>query len=385
MINIINKKECTGCSACFSICPQHCIGMLPDKEGFLYPRVIKIEKCINCGLCDQVCPVINMPLLNYNSQGFAMINKNQDIRQRSSSGGIFELLARYVIKSGGVVFGAKFDMDFNVIHSYTECLDGVLDFQGSKYVQSVIGYSYINAKKKLDLGRLVLFSGTPCQIGGLRNFLGKKYDNLLCVDIVCHSVPSPLVWKKYLVFREKSAHAKIKRIFLRYKESSWRFYKVLFQFENQSSFKMRASNDLYIRGFLSNLYNRPSCSECKFKGEKRISDITLADFWGIEYIFPDMNDDKGTSLILINSIKGKQIFQEIKSDILYQEIEVEIGLSYNLSALISAKDNIKREEFFQDLMIRETGEVLKNYCSIGLKNKIKEDIYYFYNKIKKIL
>ena len=200
MVNIKEKKECCGCNACVQICPKQCITMFPDIEGFLYPQV-DFNICIDCGLCIKVCPVINQDEPRLPLAVYAAKNKNEEIRLKSSSGGIFTLLAEKIIKEGGVVFGARFDENWEVIHAYTETIEGLEYFRGSKYVQSVIGDNLKKAKQFLEEGRKVLFSGTPCQIAGFKKYLRKKYENLLTVEVVCHGVPSPKVWRDYIEYK----------------------------------------------------------------------------------------------------------------------------------------------------------------------------------------
>lgn len=197
MIKITDKSRCCGCESCRSVCPKKCISMKADKEGFLYPEV-DLSQCVDCKLCEKVCPVLHPALLDRKPKVFAGINNDIKIRLQSSSGGIFTLLAEQILHKGGIVFGACFDEHWNVVHSYTDTIEGLEHFRGSKYVQSYVGDSFVQVKKFLDEGREVLFSGTPCQIAGLKNFLRKPYHNLLTVDVVCHGVPSPKVWQSYL-------------------------------------------------------------------------------------------------------------------------------------------------------------------------------------------
>ena len=197
MIDILNKKDCCGCSACVQKCPKQCISLKEDNEGFLYPQVNQ-QECISCGICKKVCPIINPNEKRTPLQIYAAINKNEEIRRQSSSGGIFTLLSEEILKEGGVVFGARFDENWEVKHDYTENVKGLVNFRGSKYVQSRIEDNYKKVETFLKQGRKVLFSGTPCQIAGLKRFLSKEYDNLLTVDFICHGVPSPKVWRLYL-------------------------------------------------------------------------------------------------------------------------------------------------------------------------------------------
>ena len=202
-------KFCNGCHTCYSLCPKQAIKMVADNEGFLNPQINNVL-CINCGLCEKRCPVLNQIIKDDEKTfSYAVINNNEEIRLRSSSGGVFTTLAENVIKQNGIVFGAKFDSNFNVIHGYTDSIEGLSDFRGSKYVQSTIGDSFKDCKNFLEDGHQVLFTGTPCQIGGLKSFLGKNYDNLLLVDIICHGVPSPLLWTEYKKYLEKKINSRI--------------------------------------------------------------------------------------------------------------------------------------------------------------------------------
>ncbi len=205
MIEIKEKYNCCGCSACVQICPKQCISLSADNEGFLYPQV-DTAVCINCGLCEKVCPVINQNEPRMPLEVYAAKNTDEEIRLKSSSGGIFTLLAEHIISEGGVVFGARFNENWEVVHDYTETVEGLESFRGSKYVQSIIGENFKKAKFFLDEGRNVLFSGTPCQVAGLKKFLRKEYENLLTVEVVCHGVPSPMVWHDYLDYR-RAKHA----------------------------------------------------------------------------------------------------------------------------------------------------------------------------------
>ncbi len=234
MIEIRDKKMCCGCEACVQICPKGCISLNRDSEGFFYPKVDR-ALCVDCGLCDGVCPVINRSENREPIKTLAAKNRDDQIRANSSSGGIFTLLAQQTIAQGGVVFGAKFNDRWEVIHDYSETVEGVAAFRGSKYVQSRIGDNFIKVKKFLDSGRRVLFSGTPCQIAGLKNFLGREYDNLLTVDFICHGVPSPAVWERYKseVLRNTPPHCQqpnIQHVSFRGKVRGWRLFSFILRF-----------------------------------------------------------------------------------------------------------------------------------------------------------
>lgn len=336
MIIITDKHKCCGCSACAQVCPQQCISFVEDEKGFRYPQVGR-SLCINCGLCEKVCPFLHVGEPRNPLEVFAAVNPNEEIRMKSSSGGVFTLLAESVIDEGGVVFGARFNKQWGVIHDYTEAKEGLAPFRGSKYVQSFIGDCYQQAKHFLQLGRKVLFSGTPCQIAGLKNFLGKEYDNLLAVDLVCHGVPSPLVWEEYLktipaprvdgknlVSLSLNEMPVITGISFRDKRNGWQ----KFGFSAQMSAPKADKNTViqhyepkdknpYLKGFLSNVFLRPSCYKCHFKQGCSRADITLADYWGAKKEHPGIFDDKGVSCVISFSEKGLTV---INSLILIKEV-----------------------------------------------------------------
>lgn len=306
MIKIKDKSKCCGCSACQQICPKQCISMIGDKEGFLYPKV-DTSSCIDCGLCEKTCPIINQSDAHKPLYVFAAYNHDEAIRKDSSSGGVFTLLAEKVISKGGVVFGARFDEDFNVRHDYTETVEGLAKFRGSKYLQSRMLDSYINAKRFLDEGRMVLFSGTPCHIAGLNHFLRKQYKNLLTVECVCHGVPSPMVWQSYL----KDSDITPAEVSFRDKKNSWKRYNVTISGIEGSHQSTPYMENAYMNVFLSDLSLRPSCYDCPAKSGRSNSDITLGDFWGIENISLEFDDDKGCSLLMINTETGEKAVETL--------------------------------------------------------------------------
>jgi len=381
----IEKSNCTGCYACIYICPEelNCISMTEDEEGFWYPKV-NYDKCIKCGLCTSTCPVLNCRPIENVPKAFACINKNELIRSQSSSGGLFTLIAERIIDDGGVVFGAKFNDDFEVVHDFEETKEGIGKFRGSKYVQSRIGNTYMQARHLLKSDRKVLFTGTPCQIAGLIAFLKVPFDNLLCVDIICHGVPSPKVWKKYIELREKEAGSAVQRISFRLKNEGWKRYSVSFLFKNDTEYRQNLKNDLYMNAFLKDLCLRPSCYNCKFKTLHRISDMTLGDFWGIQNITPDMDDDKGTSLLFVNNKSGMDMFERIKDKIIYKEVDINEAVKYNTGAYKSAAYNPNRDRFMQGIINNEPFDILvKKYGADKTSVKIKRKIKSFVHKIFK--
>lgn len=344
MIKIVNKEKCCGCEACVQICAKHCISFDEDSEGFRYPKV-DMSLCVDCGLCEKVCPVLNPSEERVPEKSYAARNDNESELLLSSSGGMFVLLAKSVIRQGGVVFGAMFDEEWNVVHGYAETENGIKSFMGSKYVQSRIGFTYTEVRDFLKQGRKVLFSGTSCQIAGLKRFLRKDYDNLLTVDVICHGVPSPKVWRMYLdeIKKEAAKDAKISDISFRNKRLGWRKFSFVLNMDNADKANETEEfiadfhrDNPYMKAFLANLILRPSCAKCPAKGGRSQSDITLADFWGIWNVKPEMYDDKGTSLVLVNSLKGENVIKELGIDITEVEFERAIASNHawNSSVLI---------------------------------------------------
>lgn len=343
MINITDKHNCCGCAACVQVCLKQCISFKEDEEGFCYPFVTN-DLCINCGLCEKVCPMLNQSEPRKPLKVFAAINPNEEIRMESSSGGIFTMLAEAIITEGGVVFGARFDRNWEVIHDYTETKEGLAAFRGSKYVQSRIGKSYKQVCEFLTEGRKVLFSGTPCQIAGLKTFLHKEYNNLLSVDVVCHGVPSPLVWRKYLNTINPNDE-KITYVNLRDKSRGWSKYSYLIKTTNSTIFDDYAANSDYLTCFVSNLALRKSCYSCPAKKGSSNSDVTLADCWGIEDFNPSLNDNKGISAVTANTLKGMSILSDF--DIQYTVVQYQNFVTNNLSYIDSSTEPKYRTLFWR--------------------------------------
>lgn len=349
MISIEDKTFCCGCSACAMKCPKHCITMQSDSEGFLYPVVNEAE-CINCGLCEKVChelhPYDERKPLNV----YAAINKDEKVRMKSSSGGIFYLLADKTISEGGVVFGARFDDDWQVVLDYAETMEGVKPFMGSKYVQARTDSAYKGCETFLKQGRKVLFSGTPCQIAGLHHYLRKEYEDLTTVDFVCHGVPSPKVWGRYLGEVVKVGKQAINDVKFRNKGDGWKKFNFVLSYnQKEKSYSLCSwhQQNHYMRAFLSDMILRPSCHDCRAKQGRSHSDITIADFWGINIEMPEMDDDKGTGLVLVNTDKGRQALDWSK--VIMKESSIEVASKYNAGLSSLTKPHPKRKEFFAAL------------------------------------
>lgn len=409
MIHITDKHNCCGCDACVQRCPKHCITMQIDNEGFYYPQV-DLEACIHCSLCEKVCPIINQDAPRLPVQCVAATGKQESIVKNSSSAGIFFLLAERTIQKRGVVFGARFNKVWDVVHSWADTIEGIKPFMTSKYVQSHIGDSYKQAESFLKEGRDVLFSGTPCQIAGLKHFLRKEYDNLLCVDVVCHGVPSPGVWREYLKYaispkgRKNTVSSllysplsegealQIKGISFRDKSLGWKKYSFVLlssQGESRSEENSVSSSyktivrqkhyyNLYMKMFLSNLTLRYSCFACPARKGKSGSDILLGDYWGIARYYPELFDQNGVSMALAYTEKGRRLLKSLNlniQDIKYSET--------------SGNSNIETDEpcpsdrgiFFEDFRSKRV-KAMKIYNKKYTGNPIKVYGKVLINKIK---
>lgn len=344
MIQIIDKHNCCGCSACVQACPKQCISFDEDEQGFRYPSVSK-DLCIDCGLCEKVCPVLNQSEPRKPIKVYAAVNPNEKIRMKSSSGGIFTMFAEAIIEDGGVVFGARFDEKWEVIHDYVETKEELSYFQGSKYVQSKIGETYKQTCKFLQTGRKVLFSGTSCQIAGLKLFLNKEYENLVTIDVVCHGVPSPKVWREYL--SAVASNKVIGYVFLKDKTTGWRDYSFTILDKEQSViFSEKASKNKYMMAFTRNLTLRSACFQCPAKDGKSLSDITLADFWGVENLdLKILDDDKGMSFVSLNTRKGELAFKSLS--IRCESVDYELSKIYNSCIFKSTNEPSQRTKFWR--------------------------------------
>ncbi len=341
--------KCSGCTACFAICPKDAITMQADSEGFKYP-VIDKNKCIDCGLCCKVCPLENM-YGNFvkDKTSFACSAKDENFTKQSSSGGVFAILANMYIKEQAVIYGAAFDYNWNVCHIRADKKDELKRLYTSKYVQSDIGNTFRQVKNDLDNGKKVLFAGTPCQVAGLKSYLQKDYLNLLAVDFICHGVPSPLVWQRYIDKLEQDLKSKITEISFRDKKDGWKSFNFKLMTANGDVFYEKHGDNTYMKGFLKDLYLRPSCYDCKFKTLQRASDITLADFWGIEKIISDMNIDEGVSLCWSSSEKGKQVLADVLNRTDYYEVKLREAIKHNSSAIKSVEMHKNRDKFFEEV------------------------------------
>lgn len=380
MIQILDKMNCVGCHACYSCCPLKCITMEEDSEGFRYPRVDQ-NVCINCKKCEKVCPVTQKSVIQeFSEVSFAAYSKDEKIRNSSSSGGIFSAMAQIVLKRGGVVFGAAFDNEFQVHHIKVDSIDNLEKLRGSKYVQSRIENTFKEAKAILESGKEVYFSGTPCQIDGFKNYLGREYNNLITQDIICHGVSAPYVWGKYLDSVRNKMNSEIKQVSFRDKLLGWRKYSVKIEGSNGKVEISTFLDNPMMKAYLRDMCLRPSCYFCPSKGVKRSSDLTLADFWNVSEFIDDFDDDRGADLVVCHSSKGLRLLHEAWSGIVCQEVNMRAAYE-NIPMNNSPKLPANRNNFVELLRKSTFTEAVKEYCMIPMYEKIITKIKLISKKI----
>lgn len=364
-------SRCCGCGACQAVCHHVAIAMKPDHDGFMRPVVDK-SICVNCGLCRKVCPLCSPSVPDLSPECFAFQTNDAQLLAASSSGGAFSELARPVIEDGGCVFGcALSDHDLKPVHIKISSLAGLSRLRGSKYAQSDVGDTYAECKRELQSGRRVCFSGTPCQIRGLKLYLGKNYPNLLMIDIICHGVPSPKVLVKYKAEEESKARSVLKRLDFRCKAKSWVSFSMSAGFDDRTcDFIEGIKENLYLRVFLSNLPLRESCFDCPVRNGRSGADITLADFWGVQDFCPEMFDDRGTSIVLIHSAMGKVAFEDIRMCGRVREVAFESAVAHNPSYRINAARPDKRDRFFREIDRRPLADAFRVCTKRSLFSRI---------------
>jgi len=360
MIVVCERQNCCGCEACVNACPRGGLTMKPNREGFAYPYVEQ-RLCMKCGCCSRVCPVLHRPQTFPVLDAYGAKHKNNSVKLKSSSGGMFTALAEVILQENGVVFGAAFDKDWNVVHTCIDNLDDLDKLRRSKYVQSRIGKTYQQAKQFLDRGLKVLFTGTPCQIAGLRNYLGKEYENLLTADIICHGVNSPAVWQKFLA--ESTRKNKIIGVDFRHKRFGWAspFLKITYKDGSYLPYVPQVFSSLanIKNGYLvrhhyrlpfgvSNMYERPSCHNCHFKGvNNRMADFTMGDLWGNwPNVITSQDRKLGISALLVNTPKAQAFFEKISPSITAQKTDAQKIAHFNAALEKSTIAHPKRSEFF---------------------------------------
>lgn len=381
MIEIKDKKECSGCAACANICPKSCIEMREDEEGFLYPAVNQ-KSCIKCNACGRVCPILNYKknCNDFEKRAAIVQHKNREVCNQSTAGGAFTGIAEYTIKNGGVVFGVEMQADYSVRHIYVEKREELVKFRNSKYVQSKVGDSYQQVKKFLDSGRLVCFSGTPCQVEGLRHFLNKEYKNLILVDVVCRAVPSPGVWRKYIAMEIEKC-GQLKSVRFRDKALGYQYSTMELTDENGKIYRGGIESQPWLRMFFSGMIIRPSCTDCRFRSQNRNSDFTIWDCFNVYRIDKKFDENIGTTRILIHTAKGKDIFDHIKKEFEYKEISVDLAVKDVQELVYSPAVHKRKEEFFLDFESMTMDDLLHKYFPETIEVKLKKYIRLVLNRV----
>lgn len=382
MIEIIDKSMCCGCEACKNICPKKCITMKEDKEGFRYPSV-DLEKCINCKLCEKVCPIINKTKNSeeiHKLEMYAAYNKDDNILRKSSSGGIFWLLAKWIFNNNGIVYGVIQDGTYDVKYARAENEEQCQAMRGSKYLQAKVDDTYLKVKEDLENDKFVLFSGTPCQIAGLYKVLNKNYEKLYTVDVVCHGVPSSKVYRRYIENIQCKYNKEVINIKWRDKVNGWGPNRITLYFKDNTKHTTISRENPFQKGFLDNIYLRPSCYKCIYARLPRIGDISLADFWGYDGKLCKENKNKGISAIIVSSKKGKKLFENIKEQLNYHEVSQDYLTSRSRHTYIHPEENKLRTNFFEDFENMSFNKLCRKYnmkesnIKIILK-KIKRKIF----------
>lgn len=320
MIHITDKSKCAGCTACMISCHKNAISMVSDEQGFSYPKV-DLDKCINCGLCDRICPFDKQPSNPLLHETYAIKHKDSLVLKNSTSGGFFTAISDYVLEQCGVVYGASFDQNLVVRHMRASNKEQRNPMRGSKYVQSDLGDIFLQVRKDLTDKLLVLFVGTPCQIAGLKSFLGKSYKNLICVDLICHGVPSPLIYKEHLKFLSKKLRSTIADYQFRPKDWGWHVHreKVCGRAKEYHS---TPYTDLWQRLYYSRVATRQSCNNCPYSNLNRVGDITIGDCRGIDRVIPNFGSYEGVSLVLVNTQIGKDVFESVRDTMIIESINI---------------------------------------------------------------
>ncbi len=378
----LEKNKCTGCGACSNICPKGAIKMVEDDCGFKYPIIDK-ELCVDCGLCKSTCPIVSKYEPNRLNKPIVYATWSNDAENRyiSTSGGMFFELAKYIIEHNGFVVGARYNKDNMVEHYLVNNLIELESLRQSKYLQSDTKNIFKETLNAIKTKKLVLFAGSPCQIAGLLKFLKKEYDNLITVEFICRGVNSPKAYRSWLSEIESLENSKVSKVWFKYKMNGWKASPrcTRVDFINGNYKVYDGNSNKYMNGYLGpNLYIRPSCGNCYFKDLPRQADITLADFWGIT---KDLDDDKGTSLVLINSLNGQKYFNCIEKNIHFEERNLKEIYDGNTCFKESVKINKKSEKFLKSLSDNNFTKMLNKYSKLysikaklsSLKNKIKKN------------
>ena len=358
-----NKSICCGCGACAQICPQNCIVLEEDVEGFRYPVSDK-KKCTHCGLCGTVCPALNRSINEFKGEVYAAAAKERELLMRSSSGGMYGILAEYVLDREGVVFGAAFNDNMELVHCAAETREECRRFHGSKYIQSNTENTFVQCRQYLEEGRYVLYTGTPCQIAGLKRCLRKEYENLLAVELICHGAPSPGIWRRYIKELEEKKGEKITDASFRYQDRGWKIFRFQTKYENGSQEVMPGADSPYFAAFLNNLTLRPSCYECRYRIDYSKSDMMIGDFWGVGKYYKNFDELAGVSAVLLLSGKGREVFRKMKDRISCEKSDLSMLTPMNGCIRLSVFPNRNRERLMEAYKNGENlSEALNRYTS----------------------
>lgn len=374
---MLEKELCTGCSLCEAICPVNAITMQADEHGAFYPAVEE-QTCIHCGLCETRCPTWQ---IEHGRSGTAGILElwaaqlcEEPLRRESSSGGVFTALAQQVLQRGGAVVGCAMSKDCREAHHIVvERVEDLPQLRGSKYVQSNMENILQTTQALLRTGRPVLFSGTPCQAAALDSLLGEQRpENLLLVDFICHGVPLPELWRRYLKEKEHKHGAAVRQARFRYKGHGWKIFSLQLGFADGQTYVGKVTEDPYLRGFISNCYLRSSCYHCKIRGEQYRSDLTLADFWGVEKNCPEWNDDAGTSLVVVHTEKGQESFQQVSSALRTLRLNEGDALRENPSYYRCVALNPLRGKVMKELETQPFEKVIGRYYEGSIRSELRK-------------
>lgn len=373
MIKIEKKENCSGCTACVAICPKSCIEMKEDNEGFLYPEVNE-QKCVECGFCEKICPILNPKKEEeFKQDAYIVQNKDEKVLRESTAGGAFTAIAKYVLSRKGVVFGVELDKNLTAHHIYVEREEDLSRFRNSKYIQSFVGGStHKQVKSFLEQGKFVCFSGTPCQIEGLKNYLRKDYERLITVDVVCRAVPSPLIFRKYVEYQECKMKEHIEKVFFRDKHYGYKYSTMnVITDRNQGNYHQGVESDPWLRAFFSNICDRPSCHKCHFRKRYRVSDFTIWDCFHAGRFSRELDNDKGATRVLVHTDKGRKIFDEIKSDMYFVQTKPEDIIEGAKEMRESVSPNVHRQEFFEDASKLNGEQLFQKYFPDTLRVKME--------------
>ena len=372
LIKIVDKKNCCGCTACYSICPKNCISMKEDEEGFLYPFIDETS-CIGCNLCESVCPILNKKEENpFYQEAYVAQHKDEKILRESTAGGAFTAIAEYVISQKGVVFGASMTKEFVVKHTYVEDVEGLALFRNSKYVQSDLNDTFKKCKDFLNSGRLVLYSGTPCQIEGLKSFLIREYENLITVDVVCHGVPSPLIFRKYLEHLESTLGAKVKDIKFRDKHYGYKFSTMNVITEtNNGDYHRGLESDPFMMAFFRDMCDRPTCYDCPFKKRYRVSDFTIWDCFVVNRFSSKLDNDKGATRVLVHTENGRKLFNNAKDRLNFVKTSPDTLTKGVKEMFHSVDKNAVRDSFLADANQLDGRKLIEKYFPYDMIVKVK--------------